>query len=274
MVLNQDQVKRFQESGFLRIPQLFSPEEMNRLEADLDFIIEHWCEEIVGWTGPWRKALMDEETEKKSKLVSIHGVQYYSEAWMRAVTKPELVEAVSRLIGCPNVEFHHTTLHDKPPGTGHPFPMHQDFAFYEHTNDRYVDVLVHLDDTCHANGEIRFLEGSHKGGYLQHIREFEGTPCTPQLSTEEYRLEHSVAVPAQRGDVVCFNILTIHGSYINTTDKPRRMVRVGYRDPDNLQLTGEGVGTPGLMVRGIRNRLPGQPALNPYFGDFTLEAAR
>ena len=60
-------------------------------------------------------------------------------------------------------------MHIKPPQTGHPFPMHQDNPFYEHINGAYVDVLVHLDDTSHANGEIRFLDGSHKLGALQHI---------------------------------------------------------------------------------------------------------
>jgi hypothetical protein len=28
--------------------------------------------------------------------------------------------------------------------------MHQDWAFYKHDDDRFVDVLVHLDDTCHG----------------------------------------------------------------------------------------------------------------------------
>ena len=66
------------------------------------------------------------------------------------------------------VELHHSTLHVKPPETGHPFPMHQDWAFYKHVDGRYVDVLVHLDDTRHENGEIRFLAGSHKQGALEH----------------------------------------------------------------------------------------------------------
>jgi hypothetical protein len=83
-------------------------------------------------------------------------------------------------------------------------------------------------------------------------------PCTPHLPFEQYRLEDTVAVPAMRGDVVCFSIHTIHGSYINTTDKPRRLVRVGYRDPRNRQIAGQSVGRPGLLVSGFRTREDGQ----------------
>jgi ectoine hydroxylase-related dioxygenase (phytanoyl-CoA dioxygenase family) len=68
-------------------------------------------------------------------------------------------------------------------------------------------------------------------------------------------------VPAKRGDVVLFSIYTIHGSYINTTKQPRRMVRVGYRDPLNVQVAGQSLGRAGLLVRGYRERQPGQPLL-------------
>lgn len=200
---------------------------------------------------------MDEATEKKSKLIAMHDLWYYSAAWMRAVTNPTLVDAMVGLLG-PDVELHHSTMHVKPPENGHPFPMHQDNAFYLHADNRYIDVLVHLDDTRHENGEIRFLDGSHKLGALEHITQArDGTPCTPHLPTERYSLADTVAVPARRGDVVCFNIFTIHGSHINVTNEPRRLVRVGYRHPANRQTAGQSVSRPAVMVAGRRERRPG-----------------
>ena len=160
---------------------------------------------------------------------------------------------MSQLIG-PNVEVHHSTMHVKPPETGHPFPMHQDWAFYQHENERYIDVLVHLDDTDADNGEIRFLDGSHKEGARPHITSNASGPCTPHLATDQYHLADTVAVPAKAGDAVCFSIHTIHGSYINQTQQNRRIVRIGYRDPDNRQTDGQSVGRPGLMVKGRRPR--------------------
>ena len=255
IMLSDRDIAFYKETGYLRIPDVFPPGELDNLESNLKFMMDEWAITEIGWTGPWRKEYMDEETEKKSRLTSLHDLQFYSEAWMRAVAKPELVEAIAGLLDSPNVELHHTTLHAKPPESGHPFPMHQDNAFYEHADGRYIDVLVHLDDTCHANGEIRFLRGSHRAGALPHITVTpEGGPCTPHLNTREYRLEDTEPVPAKRGDVVCFNIFTVHGSYINTTDKVRRLVRCGYRDPLNRQLAGQSLGRPGIMVKGRRPR--------------------
>ena len=261
-MLSQAQKDFYHENGYLHIPELFTPAETAELSDEMDRLVEDWAFTSPGWTGPWRNAYMDPETEKKSQLTAMHDLHYYSDAWMRAVTNAKLTAAIADLIG-PNVELHHSTLHIKPPQTGHPFPMHQDNPFYRHENGRFIDTLVHLDDTCHENGEIRFLVGSHKNGYLEHITELEdGTGCTPHLPTDEYHLADTVAVPAKAGDVVLFCINTVHGSYINQTRQPRRLVRVGYRDPENIQLAGQSVGRPNLMVQGYRQRKEGEELLS------------
>ena len=261
-MLSQAQKDFYHENGYLHLPAVFTPEETTTLSDEMDRLVADWAFTSPGWTGPWRNAYMDPETEKKSKLTAMHDLHYYSDAWMRAVTNSRLTAAIADLIG-PNVELHHSTMHIKPPQTGHPFPMHQDNPFYRHENGRFIDTLVHLDDTCHDNGEIRFLAGSHKNGYLEHITELDdGTSCTPHLPTDEYHLEDTIAVPAKAGDVVLFCINTVHGSYINQTRQPRRLVRIGYRDPENVQLAGQSVGRPNLMVQGYRQHQDGMELLS------------
>src|SRR3954462_14621643 len=258
--LTAEQIAFYKEHGYLHIPGMFTPEETDELSEHLTWLIDEWAMHDAAWTGPWRKRYMDAETEKKSKLIALHDLQYYSDAWARAVTKRKLAGAMADLLDGGPVELHHSTLHVKPPETGHPFPMHQDWAFYKHADARYVDVLVHLDDTRHENGEIRFLAGSHKQGALEHVTvdPETGQGCTPHLPTDKYKLEDTVPVPAKAGDVVCFNIHTIHGSYVNVTDKMRRLVRVGYKHPDNVQTEGQSKGRPSWMVWGRRERREGQ----------------
>jgi hypothetical protein len=257
-VLTPEQVEFYNENGYLHIPQMFTQAETDELSEHLDWLIETWAMRDQGWTGPWRKKYMDAATEKKSQLIALHDLYYYSDAWSRAVTKKKLAGAMADLIG-PVVELHHSTLHVKPPESGHPFPMHHDWAFYKHANNRYADVLVHLDDTRHENGEIRFLPGSHKNGPLEHIvRDEEGKGCTPHLPVEKFRLEDTVPVPARRGDIVVFNIFTIHGSHINVTDRMRRLVRIGYKDPANEQTEGQSKGRPSWIVWGKRPKPEGQ----------------
>jgi hypothetical protein len=259
--LTSEQIHFYNEHGYLHIPGMFGADEIDELSNELDWLIETWAIKDQGWTGPWRKKYMDQQTERKSQLIALQDLQYYSAPWSRAVLKPRLAGAMADLIG-PAVELHHSTLHVKPPETGHPFPMHQDWAFYKHATNQYVDVLVHLDDTRHANGEIRFLDGSHKLGALEHItRDESGNPCTPHLPTDQYRLEDTTAVPARRGDVVCFNIHTIHGSHINTTDRMRRLVRLGYRAPGNEQSEGQSKGRPCWVVWGKRQKRQGDVPL-------------
>lgn len=260
-MLTQEQIAFFNENGFLHIPQVFTPEEIDFMSDELDRLIDDWAFTDQGWTGPWREAYFDENLDKKVKLTAMHDLHFYSEAWMKAVTNAKLATAISELLES-SVELHHTTMHIKPPQTGHPFPMHQDYPFYEHANGRYIDALVHLDDTFHENGEIRFMAGSHKQDKIPHVlQNADGTPCTPHLDPTEYKLEDTVPVPAKRGDVVLFHLFCIHGSYINQTKDPRRMVRMGYRDPHNDQWTGQSKGRPGLIVKGYRERRGEEPLL-------------
>jgi ectoine hydroxylase-related dioxygenase (phytanoyl-CoA dioxygenase family) len=267
--LTDEQIRSYRDHGFLHIPRVFAPDEVVAMRTDLDWMIRDWANIGVGWTGPWRKRIMDVESEARSKLIAMHDLQYYSDHWMRAVTRANLINIMSQLLAGPDepggapVELHHSTMHVKPPETGHPFPMHQDLAFYDHTDGRYVDVLVHLDDTSHANGEIRFVDGSHKLGPLPHITSFVNDKgareaCTPHLPWEQFPLADTVPVPARAGDIVIFNIYTVHGSYMNTTPHMRRLVRVGYKHPDNRQTHGQSSNRPNLMVRGRRERQEGQ----------------
>jgi phytanoyl-CoA hydroxylase len=258
-MITEEQAAFFEEEGYLKIENMFTAEETSHLCDELDRLLDTWAIESAGWSGPWRDAIMDKETNALSKLVHLHDLQYYNSAFSQAIQKKELIASICKILG-ENVEVHHNTLSLKPPRTGHPFPMHQDMAFYEHENDRYIDVLIHLDDTCHENGEIRFMPGSHKLGYLQHVTEVNGAPCSPHLPVDEFPLASSAPVPANRGDVVLFNINAVHGSYINQTSRIRRLIRIGYRDPANHQLTGQSCNRPGLIVAGRRNYgcMPGQ----------------
>lgn len=250
-MLTREQIDSYNENGFLRIPQVFTPNEVEALRNDLDELIQTWATTGVGWTGPWRLVYMSPDVEKRSMLTHLHDLHLYSQAWCRAVTNPRLAEAMADLLG-PNVELHHTTLHVKPPETGMPFPLHADDPFYEHESGAFVDAIVHLDDTTEENGGLRFIPGSHKNGPLKHITKVEGKEVSPHLPTDQWRLAETVPCFARAGDVVAFSIFTVHGSNVNRTDKWRRLVRVGYRDPMNKQLTGHSLGRAGLMVHGMR----------------------
>lgn len=246
-MLTLQQRSFFEENGYVCIPGVFTPKEMKVLSDELDRIIQDWATTNAGWTGPWRQVYMSPDVEKRAMLTHMNDFHIHSGAWYRALSHPRLVEAMADLLG-PYVEAHHTTLHCKPPESGMPFPMHQDSAFYRHEGFGFVDAVIHVDDATEENGCLKFLPGSHKLGHLEHITE----NCTPHLPTDRYRLADAVPCPAASGDVVAFSIYTVHGSEINRTNRWRRVVRVGYRDPRCRQISGYALGRPGWMVRGVR----------------------
>jgi phytanoyl-CoA hydroxylase len=269
-VLTEEQVAFYEEHGYLRIPQVFAEEELEAMDRELLEVLATWGLDVVGWTGDWKKDYMEDELIHTTKLVGVEGVDLYSASWAAAIFNPNLCDAMADLIG-PAVEYHHTTTHVKPPQTGDAVPLHQDSYFYTHSDDRFVASLVHLDDTDDVNGCIRFLDGSHKNGIVEHVSMSAAGPVVPYLPTETYRLEDTVPVPARRGDVVCFNYHTMHGSKNNRTSKLRRLVRIGYRNPENLQTHGEWITRPGPMVRGLRPRAAKQEPL-PVPGRLEAEA--
>jgi ectoine hydroxylase-related dioxygenase (phytanoyl-CoA dioxygenase family) len=263
-MLTQEQVEFYHRNGYIRLEQVYDPAELKQMSDELDYIIRNFANWGAAWRGPWRKEIMSEDEDRKATLVAIHEMQHYSSAWNRALAHPRLVEPLSQLLDTDCVEFHHMTLHAKPPGQGAPFPMHQDLPFYPHADGRYCDTLVHLDDANETNGCIKFLPGTHKLGKLQHIT---GPETSPHLPTDRFIHADGVSVPARAGDVVVFSIWTVHGSNVNLTDQWRRIVRVGYRHPHNLQEGGQAMGRPGIVVKGVRPKIEGQE-INVY-GNWT-----
>ena len=245
-VLTGDEVAFYNEYGYLKLRDVYPPSEVRQQSQELERLMVEWAEDTPGWRGPWREAYMTADESSRARLSAMHELQNYSSAYLRAVVNERLTGAIADLIG-PNVELHHTTLHAKAPDMGTPFPMHQDYPFYEHQGPAYVDAIAHIDAATEENGCLKFLGGSHRDGPLEHIR---GEHSSPHLPTDRYRLEDAVSVPADAGDVVLFSYLTVHGSAPNRTNRWRRLVRFGYRDPDNVQTTGQGLGRDGIMVRG------------------------
>src|SRR5215207_10164512 len=97
-VLSPEQIAFYKENGYLHIPTMFTPEETAELSEHLNWLIDVWAMKDQGWTGPWWNKNMDAETEKKSKLIALHDLQYYSDAWARAVTKRKLAGAMADLL--------------------------------------------------------------------------------------------------------------------------------------------------------------------------------
>ena len=229
-MLMQEQVNFYNENGYLKVDQLFTPEETKELASEMVQIINNWGQETIGWPGPWRTRYLKEEDQQTTKAVFMHNPHFYSATWGRVIFHERLTGAVQSLIG-DTIQWHHTVLHAKPPEKGTPFPMHQDYPFYPHDGLDFVDCLVHLDDAPFESGALRVVPGSHKEGPREHIT---GEGTAPHLPTDKFHPDFidSIPIPAKAGDVIFFSYCLIHWSEVNRTDQWRKAVRFGYHTPE------------------------------------------
>jgi ectoine hydroxylase-related dioxygenase (phytanoyl-CoA dioxygenase family) len=251
------QASEYRESGFLHARGVFSTAEVEEMRAAVDAIVERAAaaerEQNHTWGGTW----LGEEERQVLVLRGYHDLQYHDACFTRAACNARLAAILAELIG-PNVQLHHSKMLVKPPERGAPFPMHQDHPYFPHARHTMLAASVHLDDADEENGCLHVVPGSHLLGPLAASDD-----GSHHLDPAEYPLDAGVPVPASAGDVVLFNYLTIHGSGVNRSDRPRRNVLFQYRDPEDLPVGTEHVNWgQGLMVCGHN---PGFHATRPRF---------
>ncbi|WP_026961390.1 phytanoyl-CoA dioxygenase family protein [Alicyclobacillus herbarius] len=222
MITPQD-VEFYKENGYLLVKGVFSPSEVEEMRTALDGILDRAAKSKFDKSHTWQGDYLPPEQLKKLVLKGFHDVHYHDSAFLRALAHPNMTAILSQLIG-PNVQLHHSKMLVKPPEKGAAFPLHQDYPYFPHERHTMLAASVHLDDANMENGCICVIPKSHKQGPIPHIG-------SHYLDAHEYPLSMATPCPAQAGDVLFFNYLTIHGSDINRSDRIRRNVLFQYRDP-------------------------------------------
>lgn len=161
----------------------------------------------------------------------------HSAVFTRLITHPNLLDALEDIMDTKDILLHHTKAHIKPPEKGAPYLMHQDYPYFPHKKHTMLAVFLHLDDTTPENGGLAVYPGSHKLGPLQ---DFGGTgkydPTGDQVyyvNPEEYPLSKAEPVTAKKGEIIIFSYLLLHGSYLNLSNKSRRMFLLQVRAADD-----------------------------------------
>jgi phytanoyl-CoA hydroxylase len=216
----------FRDNGYLVCRGVFDEADVAALRRGVDAVISAAAGTRFDMNHTWSAARDGDDDLHEVVLKGFHDLQYHAAVFTRAVAHPRLVDALTQVIG-PNVQLHHTKMLVKPPEKGAPFPMHQDYPYFPHTRHTVTAASVHLDDATEENGCLRVVPGSHKLGPLEAIGP------SHVVDSAKYPIEEGLALPAGAGDVVLFNYLTIHGSGVNASDRPRRNVLFQYRDPED-----------------------------------------
>ena len=104
---------------------------------------------------------------------------------------------------------------------------HQDYSYWTRTTPlAHLTCWIGLDDSTRENGCLHYVPGSHKWDLLP-ITGLAGDMDAIQevLNDEQWAaFQKPVAVELRKGECSFHHGLTIHGSFENTSDRPRRAV--------------------------------------------------
>jgi phytanoyl-CoA hydroxylase len=238
----------FQRDGFVVARGLFEGAQLDRMTGDFDRIVDQLLASGEDVNARWGGPLTERLDGGASTIVHTHNVQQFSATWLRAFLHAPFLDACEALIG-PDVVLHHSKLFLKPPRTGSPFPLHQDWSYFPTARDSMIAAVIHLSASTDEMGCLRVVPGSHRLGRA-HATSGQGESAI----LDGYDLADAVAVGAQPGDVLFFHAFTLHGSLPNRSERPRKTVLVQLHAGDDDEEGDTGHPNARLVLRGWNHR--------------------
>jgi Phytanoyl-CoA dioxygenase (PhyH) len=226
--LSLNQVEAFHLDGFLTGVQVLD-----------DHQVETLCTELAGLMEPSHpsRALFHEYHSNESSnpdTVLFHalGAWRTAPAFHDVLWSPAFLVAASQLLDGP-VRFWHDQLFCKPAHHGGVVAWHQDYSYWTRTQPMaHLTCWMALDDSTRDNGCLYYVPGSHKWNLLP-ITGLAGdmNEIMTVLDEERKQTFRPVPIELKRGQCSFHHPLTVHGSYENRSDRPRRATLVNvFRD--------------------------------------------
>ncbi len=166
--------------------------------------------------------LEDSHTPDEPRLRRIKLPHTQSEVMRDLMFSDHVLAPARDLIG-PNLRLHTTKLNMKKAGYGAAVEWHQDYAFYPHTNDDILAVGVLIDDMEEENGPLMVFPGSHRGPVHDHHVDsvFAGAVLPEAVGLD---LNDAVQLTGTAGSISIHHGRILHGSALNRSDRPRRLL--------------------------------------------------
>ncbi|XP_053614106.1 phytanoyl-CoA dioxygenase, peroxisomal-like [Plodia interpunctella] len=231
--LTKEQKEFYKKNGYILLKNLVCDEELDRISEEYDELFQRKNQEKMesSWVG---SDANDRKSDSAFTVKGIHNLQYHSALFGEFLFNKSLLDALEDIMETKNIVLHHTKAHYKPPEKGAAYPMHQDYHYFPYKNDSMVAAFLHLDAANPDNGGLFVYPGSHKLGPLEDFGAKEGE--FHFVDQTKFPLEKATPVIAERGDVVVFSYLLVHGSSVNNSSNRRRMLLAQLADAQDSPL--------------------------------------
>jgi ectoine hydroxylase-related dioxygenase (phytanoyl-CoA dioxygenase family) len=259
--LNSGDVDAFQRNGAVCLRGLLTPGEIETLRDGIDANLQH----------PSPRAKIASPLDDPGLFIEDFCCWADNEAYRRVIFDSGLAAAAAQLMRSKSVRLYHDHMLTKEGGTRQRTPWHQDQPYYNIEGRQNLSVWIPVDAVTRA-ATLEFVQGSHLGPWLMP-RSFmdlqakwfpEGT--LQELPDIEARREDYPIIgwALEPGDVVCFHMLTLHGSAGVEPDRRRRVFSVRFLGDDIAHAPRAWPTSPEFP--GLAERLPpGAPMDDPHF---------
>ena len=228
MKLTAEQLKAFDEQGFVFLPNCFSEEEIATLRTEGEAILNADRQEV------WR--------EKTGAPRTAFAAHTFNEVFRLLVSHPRLVGPLKQYFG-EDVYVHQFKLNAKAAFEGDVWQWHQDYGTWARDDGmpeaRAMNIAVFLDEVMPINGPLLLIPGSHKQGVFAagHDKLTTSYPLwtldketvTRLCNEADAAHGHGIVAPTGKpGSVLMFHGNLVHASPPNITPYPRKIVYVTF----------------------------------------------
>jgi ectoine hydroxylase-related dioxygenase (phytanoyl-CoA dioxygenase family) len=226
--LSDEQVEAFHRDGFLAGVQVLDDHNVEALCAELARLMEP----SHSSHGLFHEYHSNESSNPDTILFHALGAWRTGPAFHDVLWSPAFLVAASQLLGGA-VRFWHDQLFCKPAHHGGVVAWHQDYSYWTRTQPMaHLTCWMALDNSTRDNGCLYYVPGSHKWNLLP-ITGLAGdmNEILTVLDEEQKQAFQPVPIELKRGQCSFHHPLTVHGSYENRSDRPRRATLVNvFRD--------------------------------------------
>jgi len=254
--LTGEQIALFHEQGYLPLPNLLSPTDLQPLIAELEAVVDRKAREAhaegrlrnlhEGAPFDRRLAKIAQEIDDPTDLWrAVHGKHHKTAGMFAVLTHPALLDVVESLIGPEILAHPQYNLRAKlPHQEATVVPWHQDLGYLRPDADEtlIVNFWLPLVDAPMETGALQVIPRSHRWGRIPHemIGSYLGIPESALPSHE------IVDGPTPLGGALLLQEKTVHRSIPNTSDRVRWSLDLRYSDP--ARPTGRAE-VPGFLAR-------------------------
>jgi hypothetical protein len=218
------QAAEFEEDGFLRIDQITTVEEVERLRELYDL--------VMGDATAWRLRYDGGEQKDGSIINQVFLPELQQPGFADTTYLRNAKRMAARLLGVSidDVQLGGQMLIYKPKTGGRQAPWHQDEAFWDDRSSvrcHSLSVWMPLDDAVVESGCMQFIPGSHRSDVLAHRCD----PGEPLEVDVPFDRERAVPCPLPAGGATFHHCRTLHHTAPNTSGRERRAITTIFHGP-------------------------------------------